>query len=178
MAASINKSITKWKFYGNENLEEMSFISVNFSTLFYKRNRKLSPTLKGTRESAKRISYRSVFYAPLVCLSSWSVFSSSVCTCHKCVNTNIYFCQLLLSNVEFQQRERWDWDFTDCIGAPKLREKEDDTDFQVFLSEIWKHGNNWQAADYALTISRLLKNCWLWADKTAKPINQLISNKI
>ena len=157
------------KVYANENLEEMSFISVNFSTLFYKRNRKLGPHWKELENLPNELA---------VCLSSWSVFSSSVCTCHKCVNTNIYFCQLLLSNVEFQQRERWDWDFTDCIGAPKLREKEDDTDFQVFLSEIWKHGNNWQAADYALTISRLLKNCWLWADKTAKPINQLISNKI
>ena len=30
------------KVYANENLEEMSFISINFSTLFYKRNRKVS----------------------------------------------------------------------------------------------------------------------------------------
>ena len=41
------------------------------------------------------------------------------------------------------------------VGAPKLREKEDDADFQVFLSEIRKVCNNRQMADYALTICRL-----------------------
>ena len=79
----------------------MSFISVNFSTLyFYKRNRKLSPTLKGTQ----------TVHILRVCESFLPLTS---CTCHKLINTNIYFCQLL-SNVEFSQRERWDWDFSDC----------------------------------------------------------------
>ena len=41
------------------------------------------------------------------------------------------------------------------VGAPKRRQKEDDTDFQVFLSEIWKLCNNRQIDDYALTIGRL-----------------------
>ena len=54
------------KVSANENLEEMSFISINFSTLFCKRIRKLGPTLKGTWESAKRIVYHRVFYAPLI----------------------------------------------------------------------------------------------------------------
>ena len=42
-----------------------------------------------------------------------------------------------------------------------------DMDFQVFLSEIWKLGNNnnnRQAADYALTIGWLLKNSRLSAN--------------
>ena len=47
------------------------------------------------------------------------------------------------------------------VGAPKLRQKEDDVDFQVFLSQIWKLGNNRQTADYVLTIDQLLKNCRL-----------------
>ena len=54
------------------------------------------------------------------------------CTCHKRVNTNIYFCQLLLSSSDSEEGE------ISLIveGTPKLREKEDDVDFQVFLSEI------------------------------------------
>ena len=67
------------KVYANENLEEMSFISINFSTLFYKWNRKVSE--KGE-----------------------------------------------ISLI--------------VVAAPKVRQKEDDTDFQVFLSEIWKLSNN------------------------------------
>ena len=61
------------KVYANENLEEMSFISINFSTLllfFIKEIGNLVPTLKGTRESAKRIGYRRIFYAPLMYFSS------------------------------------------------------------------------------------------------------------
>ena len=38
---------------------------------------------------------------------------------------------------------------------PKLQQKDDNTDFHVFLSEIWKLCNNRQTADYALTIGRL-----------------------
>ena len=41
------------------------------------------------------------------------------------------------------------------VGAPKLRLKDDNADFQVFLSEKWKLSNNRQTADYALTIGRL-----------------------
>ena len=50
------------------------------------------------------------------------------------------------------------------VGAPKLSEKEDDVDFQVFWSEIWKFSNNQQMADYALTIGQLLKNWRLSAN--------------
>ena len=41
------------------------------------------------------------------------------------------------------------------VGAPKQRLKDDNADFQVFLSEIWKLSNNRQTADYKLTIGRL-----------------------
>ena len=113
------------KVYANEN----------FSTLFYERNRKLSPTLKGTWESAKRIGYHRIFYTLLMCFSSW-VFSSSAykqsCTCHKHINTDIYFCQLL-SNVDFQQWERWDWDFTDCGRCTQITTKRQQHGFSSIL---------------------------------------------
>ena len=41
------------------------------------------------------------------------------------------------------------------VGAPKLQLKDDNADFQVFLSEKWKLSNNRQTSDYALTIGRL-----------------------
>ena len=41
------------------------------------------------------------------------------------------------------------------VGAPKQRLKDDNADFQVFLSEIWKLGNNRETADNASTIGRL-----------------------
>ena len=143
------------KVYANENLEEMSFISVNFSTLFYKRNRKLSPTLKGTRESAKRIGYHRVFYAPLVCYSSWVFFfclQAALVT--NTLPTSIfvsYYCRMSSSDSEKGEIEI----SLVVVGTPKLRQKDDNTDFHGFLSEIWKLGNNRQTAYYELTIGQL-----------------------
>ena len=55
------------------------------------------------------------------------------CICHKRINTNIYFCQLLLSNMLSSESEKGEIEISlIVVGAPKLSEKEDDVDFQVF----------------------------------------------
>ena len=54
------------------------------------------------------------------------------------------------------------------LGAPKQRLKDDNADFQVFLSEIWKLSNNRQTADYTLTIG------WLPIIKKLAIIDRLI----
>ena len=98
MAACINDSITKWKLRKRKSWRNVFYF-----------------LLKGTQESAQSISILYLFMHRSCVFQTESLFLPlASCTCHKRVNTNIYFCQLLLPNVEFQQRERWDWDFTDC----------------------------------------------------------------
>ena len=144
------------KVYANENLEEMYFISVNFSTLFYRRNRKLSPTLKGTLESAKRIRSprrtANVFF--FFRLQAVLVTNTLIRYQFIIYRTSIfvsYYCRMLSSDSEKGEIEI----SLVVVGTPKLRQKDDNTDFHVFLSEIWKLGNNRQTAYYALTIGQL-----------------------
>ena len=116
------------KVYANENLE-MSFISVNFSTLFYKRNRKLSPTLKGTQESAKRIIYRRIFYAPLMCLffclQAALVTNALIPVIIILSNIVSYYCRMSSSDSEKGEIEI----SPILVGAPKQRLKDDNTDW-------------------------------------------------
>ena len=135
-----------------ENLEEMSFISVNFSTLFYKRNRKLSPTLKELKNVPKQLAI-TTYVRCRFCVFEAEFFLLPLASCTSCHIrvTNIYFCQLLLSNVVLSSDSEKGEISLIVVGAPKLWQKGDNADFQVFLAEIWKLCNNRQTADYGLT---------------------------
>ena len=138
----------------------MSFISVNFSTLFYKRNRKLSPTLK----------LRNTYFTTVILCTACVFFKLSLfffrlqaaLITNALIPTSIFVSYYWMSSSDSKKGEIEI--SLIVVGAPKLSEKEDDVDFQVFWSEIWKFSNNQQMADYALTIGQLLKNWRLSAN--------------
>ena len=143
------------KVYANENLEEMSFISVNFSTLFYKRNRKLFPHI----ERNSRICQKNRLPPRILCtahvsfkLSLYFFHLQAALVTNALIPTSIfvsYYCR-----VPTARKVRLRFHLI-VVGAPKLQLKDDNADFQVFLSEKWKLSNNRQTSDYALTIGRL-----------------------
>ena len=150
MAACINDSITKWKFTQTKILKCLLFLLI-FQLYFIKEIGNLVPHWKKLKNLPKESATAAYFMHRSCVFQAESLFLPlASCTCHKRINTNIYFCQLLLSNVKFRQRERWD---------------------QVFLSEIWKLSNNRQTDDYSSTISRL-------PIIEKLPINRLISNQL
>ena len=116
----------------------MSFISVNFSTLFYKRNRKLSPTLK----------LRNTYFTTVILCTACVFFKLSLfffrlqaaLVTNALIPTSIfvsYYCRMSSSNSEKGEIEI----SLIVVGAPKLREKEDDADLLVlkfkFLKSIY-----------------------------------------
>ena len=104
LAACINDSV---KVYANENLEEILFPLI-FQLYFIKEIGNLVPHWNSRICQTNRLSSRilrtaCVFFKPSLFFSSLqAAFGTNY------VNTNIYFCQLLLSNVEFWQRAKWD----------------------------------------------------------------------
>ena len=120
LAACINDSITKSKVYANE------LYFTQDSTLFYKRNRKLKNRLSPCIFCTALVSFKLSLYffrlqAPLVtnALIPTSIFVS-------------YYCQMSSSD-----SEKGDIEISlILVGAPKQRLKDDNADFQVFLSEI------------------------------------------
>ena len=123
LAACINDSITKWKFTQRKILKILSFIYVNFSTLFYKR----------IQQSAKRISYRRVFYTQLVCFSS---HLQAALVTNALIPTSIfvsYYCRMSSSDSEKGEIEISLIEISlIVVGAPKLKKKKTTQIFKYF----------------------------------------------
>ena len=151
------------KVYANENLE-MSFISVNFSTLFYKRNiyignlvpHRLSLHILCTTCVSLKLKLSLYFFYLQAALVTNALIPTSIFVS--------YYCRMSSSDSEKDEIEI----SLILLGAPKQRLKDDNADFQVFLSEIWKLSNNRQTADYTLTIG------WLPIIKKLPIIDRLI----
>ena len=89
MAACINDSITKWKLRKRKSWRNVFYF-----------------LLKGTQESAQSISILYLFMHRSCVFQTESLFLPlASCTCHKRINTNIYFCQLLLSSSDSEKGE-------------------------------------------------------------------------
>ena len=114
MAACINDSITKWNFTQTKILKCLLFPLI-FQLYFIKEIGNLVPHWKELENLPKESAIAAYFMHRSCVFQAESLFLLlASCTCHKGINTNIYFCQLLLLSVEIRQRERQDWDFTYC----------------------------------------------------------------
>ena len=108
LATCINDSITKWKFMQTKILKKCLLFPLIFQLYFIKEIGNLVPHWKELKNLPKESAIAAYFMHRSRIFQAESLFLPlASCTCHKRVNTNVYFCQLLLSNVEFRQRERW-----------------------------------------------------------------------
>ena len=132
------------KVYTNEILEKMSFIPLIFQLYFIKEIGNFVPHWKQLDNLPK-----SAYFTHSSCIFQADLFSSFACIFVS------YYCRMLSSDNEKGESEI----SLIVVGASKLWQKEDDSDFHVFLSEIWKIGkrlcvNNrpiidyWETADY------------------------------
>ena len=146
-------SITKWKFTRTKILKKCLLFPLSFQLYFIEEIGNLVPHWKEL-ENLPKESAIAAYFTHCLCVFQAEAFLLPLasCTCHKRVNTNIYFCQLLLSKVEFRQQERWDWDFTDCGRHAQTARKRRR---QGFSSMFIRNMKNRQAANYALTIGWL-----------------------
>ena len=117
---TVYDSITKWKFTQTKILKKCLLFPLILQLYFIKEIENSVPHWKELDNLPKESAIADYFTHPLCVIQAHSfLLLLAICTCHKRV-TNIYLSVIIV------------------VGAPKLRQKEDDVDFQVFSSQIWK----------------------------------------
>ena len=157
LAACINDSITKWKFTQTKILKKCLLFPLIFQLYFIEEIGNLVPHWKELENLPKELAI-TAYFTHCSCVFQAESFllqltSRAVLVTNTLIPTSIFvsYCRMSTSNSEKGEIEI----SLIVVGTPKLRQKDNNTDFQVFLSEIWKLGNNRQMVDYELTIFRL-----------------------